>query len=63
MDSDRQTDSDETHVKLVDDEILMLRANPSKPNNELLEHVNVLFLKTLEDVDLNPETRGTQTVT
>ena len=36
MDSDRQTDSDETHVKFVNDEILMLRANPSKPNNCLL---------------------------
>ena len=44
-------------MKFVDDEILMLRANPSKPNNELPEHVNVLFLKTLEDVDLNPETQ------
>jgi len=32
----------------------MLRA---KPNNELPEHVKVLFLKTLEDVDLNPETQ------
>jgi len=52
--SDRQTDSDETHLKFADDEILMLR---TKPNNELPEHVNVLFLKTLEDVDLNPETQ------
>ena len=51
---DRQTDSDETHLKFVDDEILMLR---TKPDNELPEHVNVLFLKTLEDVDLNPETQ------
>ena len=57
MDSDRQIDSDKTHVKFVDDEILMLRANPSKPNNELPEHVNVLFLKKLEDVDLNLETQ------
>jgi len=40
-------------LKFADDEILMLR---TKPNNELPEHVNVLFLKTLEDVDLNPET-------
>jgi len=54
MNSDGQTDSDETHLKFVDDDILLLR---TKPNNELPDHVNVLFLKMLEDVDLNPETQ------
>jgi len=54
MNSDKPTDSDETHLKFVDDDILMLR---TKPNNKLPKHVNVSFLKTLENVDLNPETQ------